>query len=104
MIKNTDTVDQSISSNTFNPHNFAELFQHLRLREQLSVLRLSQIVSYSIHSIIANETTMRNPTIKTMIRYIQKLDLELIITKDGITIRDPKTGEIVLSNWTILFE
>jgi transcriptional regulator with XRE-family HTH domain len=83
------------------PHTFADLFQYLRLRAGLTTYELARRIQYSQHSIQANETTLRNPTLKTLLRYIQRLGLELHITNAGISIHDPKTGTTIVHNWLV---
>lgn len=97
------SVNSDIPELSFYPHNFAELLQHLRLRQQLSTQQLAKIVHLPVQSIQAFETILRNPTLKTLTRYIQRLHLELVMTADGITIRDPKTNAIIIEKWTTNF-
>lgn len=84
--------------------SFADLFRHLRLIHGLSQAQMARVVHYSVHSVEINETTTRNPSTKTLMRYIQPLKLELIIGRGGLTIRDPKTDLIVIKDWTPEFD
>ena len=97
------SVTADVPELSFHPHNFAELLQHLRLRHQLSTQQLAKIIYLPVQSIQAFETILRNPTLKTLTRYIQRLHLELVMTSDGITIRDPKTNAVIVERWTTNF-
>jgi DNA-binding XRE family transcriptional regulator len=102
-IEIVDVYINSSSEEPFCPHNFAELLQHLRLRSHLSIQQLAKTIHFSPQSILAYESVLRNPTLKTLSRYIQRLHLELSITSMGITIRDPKTETLIVDNWSTNF-
>jgi len=86
-----------------HPHNIAELLQYLRLRRHLSTYQLAKLIRYSQQSIHSYETVLRNPTLKTLMHYIQYLHLELNISSSGITIRDITTGSLIVENWNTNF-
>ena len=100
-----EVVDADLSAcHQTVPRTFAELFQQMRLRIPMTLSEMAKKVRYSNHTINALETTMRNPTIKTVMRYFMNLDLELTLTKNGITVRDPSTNTTIVENWVPVIE
>ena len=84
------------------PKDFCELFRYLRDRLEISSYDFGKLVKYSQHAIVTNETQTRNPTIKTVLRYIQALRLEMTISVSGITIRDPQTDTLIVQDWPVI--
>jgi DNA-binding XRE family transcriptional regulator len=104
MAADRSELNDQIQREPINPQSFADLFRHLRMRKQLSSLDMARLIGYSQHSIHVNETTVRNPTTKTLMRYVQRTRLSMTITSAGITLYDPSTGTDILRNWEIVIE
>ena len=87
-----------------SPVNFSELFCCLRQIHGFTKNQMSKIVNYSHHTISVNEKSTQNPTIKTLLKYLLPLELEMVINSNGITIRDPKSNFIIVKNWKVKFD
>jgi hypothetical protein len=85
----------------FRPHTFSDIFRHLRLRRQLTVSQLSRLINYQESIIHAHETRTTNPSLKTLIHYVEGLGLELLITPNGITILDASSSEVIVYRWSL---
>lgn len=83
------------------PADFRDLFRHLRLRAGLTAREFGQRVRYSHSAVEINETTTRNPSMKTILRYITALDLEMVVSARGITIHDPATRTMIVRDWLV---
>lgn len=71
----------------------------IRLARELTRVRLAKKTGFSNAFIGWYEDCAKNPTAKTMMAYAGALDISFIVTRDGLTVLDGKSGEPILTDF-----